>query len=101
LHEPAILTLEISFALYSQGFEDVAHADQPLKDGNVHLSAPHIYGSALEALEIQANSSMSFLNIGSGTGYVSCIVADIMGTRSSNYGMNTRDQCRLRIRCDM
>jgi len=70
-----------------RGFEDVAHADQPLKDGNVHLSAPHIYGSALEALEIQANSSMSFLNIGSGTGYVSCIVADIMGTRSSNYGI--------------
>jgi protein-L-isoaspartate O-methyltransferase len=30
---------------------------------------------------------MSFLNIGSGTGYVSCIVADIMGSRSSHYGI--------------
>lgn len=64
----------------------MAHADQPLKEGNIHLSAPHIYGSALEALELQPNSSLSFLNIGSGTGYVSCIVADVMGTRSSNYG---------------
>lgn len=66
----------------------MAHADQPLKEGNVHLSAPHIYGSALEALELQPNSSMTFLNIGSGSGYVSCIVADIMGTRSGNYGTN-------------
>lgn len=64
----------------------MAHTDQPLKEGNVHLSAPHIYGSALEALELQPQSSLSFLNVGSGTGYVSCIVADIMGTRSSNYG---------------
>lgn len=73
----------------------MAHADQPLKEGNVHLSAPHIYGSALEALELQPNSSMSFLNIGSGTGYVSCIVADVMGTRSSNYGKIMRIMASL------
>jgi protein-L-isoaspartate O-methyltransferase len=70
-----------------RGQEDMAHADQPLKEGNIHLSAPHIYGSALEALELQPHSSLSFLNCGSGTGYVSCIVADIMGPRSSNYGI--------------
>jgi protein-L-isoaspartate O-methyltransferase len=70
-----------------QGRENVAHTDQPLKEGNVHISAPHIYGSALEALELVPNSSMSFLNIGSGTGYVSCIVADILGSRSSHYGI--------------
>jgi protein-L-isoaspartate O-methyltransferase len=46
----------------------MAHADQPLKEGNIHLSAPHIYGSALEALELQPHSSLSFLNCGSGTG---------------------------------
>ena len=72
---------------YIQGRENVAHTDQPLKEGNVHISAPHIYGSALEALELVPNSSMSFLNIGSGTGYVSCIVADILGSRSSHYGI--------------
>ena len=88
-----MLTLVIMFTLNRvtfpsfQGHEHVAHADQPLKEGNVHLSAPHIYGSALEALELQTNSSMSFLNVGSGTGYVSCIVADIMGCRSSHYGI--------------
>mmetsp|Transcript_19877 Transcript_19877/g.29871 ORF Transcript_19877/g.29871 Transcript_19877/m.29871 type:complete len:497 (+) Transcript_19877:124-1614(+) len=67
--------------------EPIAHADQPLKDGNVHLSAPHIYGSALEALELQENSALSFLNIGSGTGYMSCIVASILGQQSTNYGV--------------
>jgi len=67
--------------------EGLAHADQPLKEGNVHISAPHIYGSALEALELRADSSLSFLNVGSGTGYVSSIVAAIMGPTSSNLGV--------------
>jgi protein-L-isoaspartate O-methyltransferase len=70
-----------------QSREGLAHADQPLKEGNVHISAPHIYGSALEALELRADSSLSFLNVGSGTGYVSSIVAAIMGPTSSNLGV--------------
>ena len=52
----------------------------------MHISAPHIYGSVLEALELRPNSSLSFLNIGSGTGYMSCIVATILGSHSNNYG---------------
>jgi protein-L-isoaspartate O-methyltransferase len=64
----------------------MAHVDQPLKDGNIHLSAPHIYGSALDALELKPDSSLSFLNVGSGSGYVSCIVADLLGVHSSHYG---------------
>lgn len=67
--------------------EPLAHADQPLKEGNIHLSAPHIYGSALEALELRENSALSFLNIGSGSGYMSCIVASILGEHSTNYGV--------------
>jgi len=70
-----------------QDHESIAHADQPLKEGNIHISAPHIYGSALEALELLENSSLSFLNIGSGTGYLSCIVASILGPYSTNYGI--------------
>lgn len=70
-----------------QGNESMAHSDQPLKDGNVHISAPHIYASAMEALDLVPNSSMSFLNIGSGTGYISCIVAGILGANSLNYGI--------------
>jgi protein-L-isoaspartate O-methyltransferase len=61
----------------------MAHTDQPLKEGNVHISAPHIYGTVLEALELSADSSMSFLNAGSGTCYLSCLCAAIMGKRSS------------------
>jgi protein-L-isoaspartate O-methyltransferase len=53
----------------------------------VHISAPHIYGSALEALDLCHNSSLSFLNVGSGTGYVSSIVASIMGPKSTNFGV--------------
>lgn len=73
------------------GNEDIAHSDQPLKEGNVHISAPHIYGSALEALDLVPNSSTSFLNIGCGTGYVSCIAAEILGSNSLNYGVELLD----------
>lgn len=45
-----------------------------------------MYGSVLEALELKSNSSLSFLNVGSGTGYLSCIVATILGPHSNNYG---------------
>ena len=60
----------------------LAHADQPLREDHVHISAPHIYGTALEALELEANSSQSFLNLGSGTGYFSCMVANVLGSHS-------------------
>ena len=52
----------------------------------MHISAPHIYGSAIEALDLVPNSRTSFLNIGSGTGYFSAIVADILGPDSLHYG---------------
>jgi len=73
------------------GNESMAHSDQPLKEGNVHISAPHIYGSAIEALDLVPNSSASFLNIGSGTGYISCIAAEILGPNSLNFGVELHD----------
>jgi precorrin-6B methylase 2 len=36
----------------------------------------------LEALELEPQSSMSFLNLGSGTGYLSCMVAVLLGPQS-------------------
>ena len=63
----------------------MAYTDQPLKEGNVHISAPHIYGSVLEALDLQPNKSLRFLNAGSGTGYLTCIAASILGPKSSHY----------------
>jgi len=74
-----------------RGNENIAHSDQPLKEGNIHISAPHIYGSAIEALDLVPNSSTSFLNIGCGTGYISCIVAEILGPNSLNYGVELHD----------
>ena len=74
-----------------QGNEALAHSDQPLKEGNVHISAPHIYGSALQELDLIPNSSISFLNIGSGTGYVSSIAAQILGPNALNYGVELHD----------
>jgi protein-L-isoaspartate(D-aspartate) O-methyltransferase len=62
--------------------------DQPLKEGNIHISAPHIYGSIVEALELSPNSCTSFLNIGSGTGYLSCVVAHILGPASTHYAVD-------------
>jgi protein-L-isoaspartate O-methyltransferase len=79
----------------------MAHADQPLQERNIHISAPHIYGSALEALDLTPNSTLSFLNVGSGTGYMSCIVAAILGSCSTNYGIEIHqdvvDHCNAAI----
>lgn len=74
-----------------KGKEDIAYSDQPLKDGNIHISAPHIYCSVLDALDLRPNSCLSFLNIGSGTGYLSCIAAEILGPRSLNIGIEIQE----------
>ena len=68
-----------AFVPKHQNQVSLAHADQPLRDELVHISAPHIYGTALEALELEPQSAQSFLNLGSGTGYLSCMVANILG----------------------
>jgi len=65
--------------------QDIAHKDQPIRDDKIHISAPHIYGSVLEALELKRDAGLSFLNAGSGTGYLTCIAAAILGPRSVHY----------------
>ena len=84
-----------------QGYEEMAHLDQPLKEGNVHISAPHIYGTVLEALELTPDSGLSFLNLGVGTGYMSCIVGHILGHTSRQVGVDIHadvvDHCRASI----
>lgn len=64
-----------------------AHLDEPIREGQIHISAPHIYGCIVEALHVTPNSSMSFLNIGSGTGYLSTIVARMLGPTAMCYGI--------------
>lgn len=84
-------TILLLYFLLNQENKDSAYSDQPLREGKIHISAPHIYCSALESLELEENSSTSFLNIGSGTGYLSCIVAEILGPKSLNYGKLSSD----------
>ena len=38
-------------------------------------------------MELESNSGHSFLNIGVGTGYLSCIVSQILGPRSQSFGV--------------
>lgn len=73
----------------------MAHSDQPLKEGNLHLSAPHMNAAAIEALSLVPHSSLSFLNVGSGTGYMSCIVAEILGPNSLHVGVELHDDVIL------
>jgi len=74
-----------------EGNEDCAYSDRPLKSGNVHISAPHIYCTVVESLDLEPDSALSFLNIGSGTGYLSTIVAHILGPRSISFGVDIHE----------
>ena len=65
--------------------KDIAHKDQPIREDKIHISAPHIYGSVLEALELKNDSGLSVLNAGSGTGYLTCIMASILGPQSIHH----------------
>jgi protein-L-isoaspartate O-methyltransferase len=66
--------------------ENEAYSDRPIREGLVHISAPHIYCTVLEALELTPGASFSFLNIGSGSGYLTCIASAILGPKSIYYG---------------
>jgi len=62
-----------------------AYADMPLRCSGVHLSAPSIYAAALEALDLRPG--LSFLNIGSGAGYLSAIASQILGSEAIHHGV--------------
>eukprot|EP00727_Mastigamoeba_balamuthi_P007309 m51a1_g3199 hypothetical protein (433) ;mRNA; f:457891-459470 len=94
LHSPAIASAfrRVPRALFApQNIEPgVAYADRPLKVNNLHLSAPHIYAMLLEAFEVDAG--MSFLNVGSGSGYLSAIVGLLLGPEGVNHGIEVCEE---------
>eukprot|EP00596_Hydrurales_sp_CCMP1899_P001960 CAMPEP_0119038168 /NCGR_PEP_ID=MMETSP1177-20130426/6891_1 /TAXON_ID=2985 /ORGANISM="Ochromonas sp, Strain CCMP1899" /LENGTH=488 /DNA_ID=CAMNT_0007000351 /DNA_START=323 /DNA_END=1789 /DNA_ORIENTATION=- len=63
-----------------------AYADRPFKHEYVHISAPHMYATVLEQLDLKPG--MSFLNIGSGSGYFSCLVACLLGENGLSHGID-------------
>ena len=58
----------------------VRYLNTPFRCGPQHLSAPGIYAVALEALNL--SHGLSFLNVCSGTGYLTALAARILGTRA-------------------
>ncbi|KAK7240915.1 DNA-binding transcription factor [Aureococcus anophagefferens] len=75
------------------GHRSRAYANAPLRVGNFHLSAPFIYGVALEALALRRGHR--FLHVGSGTGYLSTIAgAGVLlgGGGGGNHGVEAREE---------
>lgn len=69
---------------YLEEFKENAYKDLAWKHGNIHLSAPCIYSEVMEALDLQPG--LSFLNLGSGTGYLSSMVGLILGKAGESVG---------------
>ena len=86
-----ILNISSILAIFFKECENEAYEDCPIKKGCVHISAPHIYCTILEALDLKPGTSLSFLNIGSGSGYLTCIASEILGPKSLYYGKNDFD----------
>lgn len=84
-------SIELFFRMIDRGFyflpshRSNAYRDQAWRFNSIHISAPCIYSEVLEALQVKPG--MSFLNVGSGTGYLSTLVGLLLGSQGINHGI--------------
>ncbi|OAD54802.1 Protein-L-isoaspartate O-methyltransferase domain-containing protein 1 [Eufriesea mexicana] len=68
-----------------------AYNDLAWKHGNIHLSAPCIYSEVMEGLSLKPG--LSFLNLGSGTGYLNTMAGLILNQHGINHGIELHEDC--------
>ncbi|GFY57437.1 protein-L-isoaspartate O-methyltransferase domain-containing protein 2 [Trichonephila inaurata madagascariensis] len=70
---------------YAPNQKQNAYKDIAWRMGNLHLSAPCVYSVVMEALKLRAG--LSFLNLGSGSGYLSTMAGLVLGPYGTNHGI--------------
>ncbi|EFN82098.1 protein-L-isoaspartate O-methyltransferase domain-containing protein 1 [Harpegnathos saltator] len=71
--------------------KDSAYKDLAWKHGNIHLSAPCVYSEVMEGLSLEPG--LSFLNLGSGTGYLSTMAGLLLKQHGTNHGIELHEDC--------
>ncbi|KAI6183509.1 Protein-L-isoaspartate O-methyltransferase domain-containing protein 1 isoform X2 [Aphelenchoides bicaudatus] len=66
-------------------YKDQAWRSEDGNPGFIHLSAPCIYANALEYLDLRPG--LSFLNIGSGSGYFNTVAGYLLTEAGTNHGV--------------